>query len=398
MSATCNWANQTIWTGDNLPVMRGMNSASVDLIYLDPPFNSKANYAAPIGSAAEGAAFKDTWSLSDVDVEWINLIEAKHPALYRLLLAAMTDNDKSYLAYMAARLLEMRRVLKPAGSIYLHCDPTMSHYLKLMMDAIFGREAFRNEVIWHYRKWSIKAGQYARNHDVILYYAGAGHTFNPQLADPFPGTMKRWKGKPHQSISADDARHAPSSDQNEQSPCPDVWQISIINPNARERVGYPTQKPLALLRRIISASSNPGDIVLDPFCGCATAFIAAEEQSRNWIGIDVSPKSAELVDRRMRDELGLFYNGTHRTDVPRRTDLGKLPPYRSHKQTLYGAQEGNCAGCSEHFEARRLEVDHIIARRNGGTDHIDNLQLLCGSCSRIKGDRGMEYLKAKLQL
>ena len=134
-----NWKPKTIWTGDCLYVLRGMNSASVDLIYLDPPFNSKADYAAPIGSRAAGAAFKDTWSLSDVDAEWINLIEARHPALYRVLLAAMTDSDKSYLAYMAARLLEMRRVLRPTGSIYLHCDPTMSHYLKLLMDSVFLR-------------------------------------------------------------------------------------------------------------------------------------------------------------------------------------------------------------------------------------------------------------------
>lgn len=398
MSSSCNWANQTIWTGDNLPIMRGMNSASVDLIYLDPPFNSKANYAAPIGSKAAGAAFKDTWSLSDVDAEWINLIEAKHPALYRVLLAAMTDNDKSYLAYMAARLLEMRRVLKPTGSIYLHCDPTMSHYLKLVMDAVFGRKAFRNEVIWYYRKWAVAAGQFARNHDVILLYAGAGHTFNPQYVDPSPLTMKRWKGKRQQAVFADGALQATSSDEKARSPCSDVWEISIINPNARERVGYPTQKPLALLHRIILGGSNPDEMVLEPFCGCATACIAAEQHGRNWIGIDISSKSAELVDRRMRDELGLFYKGTHRTDVPRRTDLGQLPPYRSHKRTLYGSQEGNCSGCSEHFETRHLEVDHIIARRNGGTDHIDNLQLLCGSCNRIKGDRGMEYLRAKLQL
>ena len=144
-----NWANQTIWTGDNLPILRGMNSESVDLIYLDPPFNSKANYAAPIGSKAAGAAFKDTWTLSDVDAEWINLIEAKHPALYRVLLAAMTSSDKSYLAYMAARLLEMRRVLKPTGSIYLHCNQFAGHYLKLVMDAIFGRKNFLNEIVWN---------------------------------------------------------------------------------------------------------------------------------------------------------------------------------------------------------------------------------------------------------
>ena len=170
-----NWKNQTIWTGDNLPIMQGMNSASVDLIYLDPPFNSKANYAAPIGSKAAGAEFKDTWTLSDVDVEWINLIEAKYPALYRVLLVAMTDSDKSYLTYMAARLLEMHRILKPTGSIYLHCDSAMSHYLKLLLDSIFGKSNFRNEIIWQ-RDAAGKgakrtSGQWPRLHDSILYYS-----------------------------------------------------------------------------------------------------------------------------------------------------------------------------------------------------------------------------------
>lgn len=143
-----NWANETMWTGDNLPIMRGMNSASVDLIYLDPPFNSKANYAAPIGSQAAGAEFKDTWTLQDIDVAWLDLIEQKHPQVNRVVHAAMTDSDKSYLVYMAARLIEMHRLLKPTGSIYLHCDPTMSHYLKLLMDAIWGRTQFRNEIVW----------------------------------------------------------------------------------------------------------------------------------------------------------------------------------------------------------------------------------------------------------
>ena len=152
--------------------MRGMNSASVDLIYLDPPFNSKANYAVPIGSPAEGAEFRDIWTLSDLDAEGINLIEAKHPVLYRVLLASMMGSDKAYLGYMADRILEMKRILKPTGSIYLHCDPTMSHYLKLIMDAVFGRGNFRNEIIWCYRKWSVSAKQFARNHDVILMYAG----------------------------------------------------------------------------------------------------------------------------------------------------------------------------------------------------------------------------------
>ena len=139
---------------------------------------------------------------------------------------------------------------------------------------------------------------------------------------------------------------------------------------------------------------------LDPFCGCATACIAAEGLHREWVGIDISPKAAELVRQRMRDELGMFYEGAHRTDIPTRTDLGKLRRYNSpeNRRRLYGEQSGNCAGCNEHFQTRHLEVDHIIARLKGGTDAQDNLQLLCGNCNRIKGHRGMDYLKTKLQL
>ena len=176
-----NWAHQTIWTGDCLDILRGMNSASVDLVYLDPPFNSDANYAAPIGSKAAGAAFKDTWSLSDVNVEWINLIESKHPALYRVLLAALNPSDKSYLVYMAARLLEIHRVLKPSGSVYMHCDPKMSHYLKLVMDAIFGRRKFKNEIIWKRTSSHNRAKRWGPVHDVILFYAGPKYTWNRTL-------------------------------------------------------------------------------------------------------------------------------------------------------------------------------------------------------------------------
>ena len=448
-----NWANQTIWTGDNLPLLRGMNSESVDLIYLDPPFNSKANYAAPIGSKAAGAAFKDTWTLSDVDAEWINLIEAKHPALYRVLLAAMTSSDKSYLAYMAARLLELRRVLKPTGSIYLHCDPTMSHYLKLVMDAVFGRRNFRNEITW--RRTGAKglaSTGYPNNADTILYCSnGNGRTWNSQfrplsedyirrsyrhvepetgrryqldnLANPnrdrpnltyeFMGVTRVWRWTKERMQEAYERglviQQRPGSvprlkrylDEGKGAAVDTIWDdIQPIQAKASERVGYPTQKPLALLERIIKASSNKGDVVLDPFCGCATACIAAEAEHREWVGIDISPKAAELVRQRMRDELGMFYQGAHRTDVPLRTDLGKLPKYSSpqNRKRLYGEQGGNCAGCSTHFEPRHFHVDHIIARAKGGTDHSENLQLLCGSCNGIKGDRGMEYLRAKLAL
>jgi len=408
-----NWANQTIWTGDNLPIMRGMNSASVDLIYLDPPFNSKANYAAPIGSKAAGAAFKDTWALSDVDAEWINLIEAKHPRLYRVLLAAMTDSDKSYLAYMAARLIEMRRILKPTGSIYLHCDPTMSHYLKLVMDAVFGRKNFRNEIVWKKYggvKSSVKI-KFATETDTLLFYSASeawifNKIYRPLSAETIRSEYKHTNEQGRKYAIPRGRKYREGIvkrvylDENPGVAVGSLWADKgmTIQGKDNERTGYPTQKPLALLRRIVAASSNLGDMILDPFCGCATACIAAEAGQRQWAGIDISPKAAELVAQRMRDELGLFYDGAHRTDIPRRTDLGKLPPYRSHAKALYGEQSGDCAGCGTHFEARHLEVDHIIARRNGGDDHIENLQLLCGSCNRIKGDRGMEYLRVKLHL
>ncbi len=375
-----------------------MNTASVDLIYLDPPFNSKANYAAPIGSKAAGAAFKDTWTLQDVDVEWINLIEAKHPALYRVLLAAMTASDKSYLVYMAARLLEMKRLLRATGSIYLHCDPTMSHYLKLLMDAVFGKRAFRNEVIWAYQRWTGATKHFQRMHDDVLFYANADADFNI-LKESYSKKSK------HRAARVTEVRdglleQSYTSDTSREKAMRDVWEISYLNSQAKERTGYPTQKPLALLRRVIDASSNEGDVVLDPFCGCATACIAAEQRGRKWAGIDISPKAAALVKSRMHDELGMFYKGAHRTDIPRRTDLGRVIRYNDveNKHRLYGEQGGCCMGCGEHFRDRNLEVDHIVPRSKGGTDHIDNLQLLCGQCNRVKGDRGMEYLRTKLEI
>ena len=165
-------------------------------------------------------------------------------------------------------------------------------------------------------------------------------------------------------------------------------------------MGYPTQKPLALLDRIIKASSNEGDIVLDPFCGCATTLVAADGLNRKWIGIDISEKAAELVVERVQQSQGLWRKVIHRTDLPQRTDLGNIPRYNcpENSRKLYGEQEGHCEGCRTHFELRNLEVDHIIAQSAGGTDHIDNLQLLCGNCNRVKGDRGMEYLQVHLQM
>ncbi len=397
---------------------------------MTPPFNSNANYAAPIGSEAAGAEFKDTWTLSDLDTEWINLIASKHPALYRVLLAAITDNDKSYLVYMAVRLMEMHRVLKSTGTIYLHCDPTMSHYLKLVMDAVFGRDNFVNEVIWHYKSFHGQTRRYfAKKHDTFLMYSKSDTwTFNRLYEDDNTQTVdfKRWRkylvdgryilGR---NMPVQDSRFVrylkawrkkygrePGNDdvvyEVKGQSLDTVWDLKPVDPkDKKEKVGYPTQKPLALYQRIIAASSNKGDIVFDPFCGCATTLVAADRLDRQWAGIDVSSTAATLILRRLRHDRGPLYDDViHLTDIPQRNDLGKLPPANSpaNKKLLYGEQAGNCEGCGQHFQVQNLEVDHIIAKSKGGTDHIENLQLLCGSCNRIKGNRGMEYLQVKLQL
>ena len=188
---------------------------------------------------------------------------------------------------------------------------------------------------------------------------------------------------------------------NEGKAVSDVWNMPIISSSAKERIGYPTQKPLALLERIIQASSNPGDVVLDPFCGCATACVAAENLGRAWLGIDLSPKATELVNVRLQGSMGsLFHNRlvTARTDIPRRTDIDAPINYRKNKHVLFGQQEGRCAGCRMDFPFKIFEVDHVIPQSRGGTDHLDNLQLLCPHCNRIKGDRPQEYLLSQLAL
>ncbi len=394
-----NWKNRTMWTGDNLDIMRGMNSESVDLIYLDPPFNSKHNYAAPIGSEAAGAEFKDTWTLSDIAVEWHGLIADENPELYKVIDATMTNSDRAYIIYMAIRLLEMRRILKSTGSIYLHCDPTMSHYLKLVMDSIFGRKNFRNEIVWSYQRWTGATRHFQRMHDIVLMFARSNEsTFNQLLEPHSQKGLFRHKGKNRTTrITQEGSLSQTYVDNSGLKAMRDVWEISFLNANAKERVGYPTQKPLALLDRIINASSNPEDVILDPFCGCATACIAAEKNVREWVGIDISPKAVDLVKSRMVNELGMFGQVIHRTDIPRRTDIVDFPVYKTHKHTLYGLQEGRCNGCKVHFPFRNFTIDHIVPQSRGGQDHIENLQLLCGACNSMKGAGTMAELLAKLK-
>ena len=393
--ATPNWVNRSIFTGDNLDIMRGMNAETVDLIYLDPPFNSNKNYSAPVGSKAAGAAFKDTWTLSDLDVAWMGLIADEQPAIYKLLETAQLTHGKgmqSYLCMMAVRLLEMRRLLKDTGSIYLHCDPTTSHYLKLLMDAIFKNGNFRNELVWHYQTGGVSKRWFGRKHDIVLLYSKTERYFIELSRVPDMRTdevLRRIKSGTKNATRATTLERLPF----------DVWNIQALNAMAKERTGYPTQKPLALLDRIIKASSNEGGVVLDPFAGCATACVAAEQLGRQWIGIDLSPKAVELVNMRLQDTLGSLYHYgfvTSRKDNPKRTDIDAPIHYRQNKHVLYGQQEGTCNGCKTDFPFRIFDVDHVVPKSRGGTDHIENLQLLCSSCNRIKGDRPMAYLMAQL--
>ena len=480
-----NIENRTIFEGDNLDILRGIDTDSIDLIYLDPPYNSNQIYKAPIGSEAAGAAFKDTWTLSDIDSAWHGQLAEQEPALYYAISAGGETHGnsmKAYLVMMGIRMLEIRRILKPSGSIYLHCDPTASHYLKIMMDSIFGHDNFRNNIIWRRiggagKTTQHKAISYGRSVDHILFYAYPNSKFDIN-SDLVPFSEDYLKNFKYRDKKGPYARRSPFNSPGQGTrpnqcyeykgffpPHPSGWNVTLdtlkkmdqegelefVNgkvyrklrlksgmpannlwldiPPAlgKERLGYPTQKPLKLLERIIKASSNRGDVVLDPFCGCATTCIAAEKLQRQWIGIDLSPKAVELVKTRLEREVDLTEHPNllgrikHRTDIPKRsyseeprqihietlfgpkdiTDLVlsevELGTFRSHKHTLYGKQEGKCNGCEYSLPFRNMTIDHIIPRSKDGGDEIGNLQLLCHTCNSIKGNRTHEYLIQRLR-
>lgn len=379
--------DNTLYYGDNLEILRRyVPSESVDLVYLDPPFNSNATYNVLFGKAkgtpseAQIKAFDDTWHWDHAAAEAFDLVldHGGQPAeAMRAFETLLGHGDMlAYLSMMAPRLVELRRVLKPTGSMYLHCDPTASHYLKVLLDAVFGPECFRNEIVWKRTGAHGSAGRYARIHDVILYFTRTGsYTWTTpraavsqeyleskfRITDPAtgrrfqdisltgPGTAESNSGKPwrdfdptslgrHWAIpekvlaaagversgiqntldALDDAgwiywpqrgsgfpRLKWFEDMAEGAVLPDLWtDLPPINSQAREALGYPTQKPEALLERIIAASSNPGDLVLDPFCGCGTAVVVAQRLDRRWIGIDVTHLAVNLMRTRLRDTFG----------------------------------------------------------------------------------------------
>ena len=484
--------NRTLFLEDNLPVMRGLDSESVDLIATDPPFNKGVGAFEGTTKAGVDVEFKDVWHWGDVQEKWVADIEGDHPRLYNVIRAANSaagDGMGAFLCWMSVRILEMHRVLKPNGSIYLHCDPTASHYLKAMMDAIFGPENFRNEVVWKRHSGRTGGKQFGRVHDIILFYSnGSDYTWNEQHLPHDEGYVKRaYRHKDKRGRFRVDNLTAPGTSDGESGKSwrgidpttrgnhwrtptkggmndfiiendlipgwPDeypgvharldvldeaglifwpakqggmpglkrylksakgpgvediITDIKRLEANSKERTGYPTQKPLALYKRLVAASSNPGDMVLDPFAGCATTCVAAEQLGRQWIGIDIQEKAGTVIRDRLQDEVNesMAWNDIVRTptEAPERTDGGdpvvpelvvigrerdeRRLPIREVRERLILSDGQRCQGCGwQPPYPDYLQVDHKKPRSLGGGNEMDNLTLLCDPCNRLKSNK-----------
>jgi len=395
-----NFTN-TLYTNDNLFILNGMNSNLVDLIYLDPPFNSKRIYSAPVGSKAAGASFKDMWTWEDVNEAYLEILAGEYPGLANFIASTGVIHSEammSYLTYMAQRIIEMHRVLKDTGSLYLHCDPTASHYLKIVLDEIFGKNNFRNEITWTYSRMASKGQkQLSKCHDIIFWYSkGKKWIFNvDKIRLPYSETSKARAGYKKTNLGGGSPKNE-ICELNENGKFPEDWiQIPFIRGN--ERTGYPTQKPLALLKRIILASSNEGDIVFDPFCGCATTCVAAQQLERKWIGIDIEKQAVHILIERLSDDAKMFKDFINTELIPQRTDVKYEPKSQSVKERLYKEQNGICNGCGNEYLIKDLTIDHIIPVNKGGGSYYENYQLLCGNCNSIKNNRPMEYLRIKIK-
>ncbi len=462
--ASPNFKNRTLFHGDNLEFLRAMNSHSVHLIATDPPFNKGRDFHATPDSLAKGASFQDRWSWErDVHKTWTDKIQDDFPAVWEVIDAAnavrmkqtkknrLRDREEvgsdmgAYLCFMAVRLLEMHRVLREDGSLYLHCDPTASHYLKELLDAIFGWKNFRNEIIWCYSIGGRSKKGFGRKHDVIFRYSKSNkHTFNykdvslPMTAHKQDKSGRNFGGK--MGVDSEGRQYVEKQGTKDtqgnyryyryyldEGKVPEDWwtDINTIQPAANERTGHPTQKPIKLYERIVKASSNEGDIVLDPFCGCATTLVAAERLKRQWVGIDIWEGAHEQVIDRLKKEylkgpegrLGSDWFGksrkfqfddaviTYTKTPPNRTDEGgEAVPFLLVRERVreprdhYGTnakrrefllrQYGSvCQGCDRTFDDDRyLELDHNAPRSTGGWNHISNRILLCGPCNRLKSN------------
>ena len=291
----------TLHEGDNLTIMQSFADCCVDLIYIDPPFNTRKERKGDAG------AFDDKYDKDNVAAKQTVPDNVQH-------LLAFVKSVKPliyhYLLFMYPRLVQTHRILKETGSIYLHCDPTASHYLKLLMDVVFGKDNFRNEIVWHYQAGTKGEKNFGKKHDIILFFTNGDSYFFEKQSKPIRNT-KRYNKKDEEGRLYDINGQGKKYYLDDGATCDDVWtwvqekEYQQLNSQSKERTGYPTQKPLALLERIIKASSNEGDVVLDAFCGSGTAIIASMRLHRRWIGIDASPDAIKTAQARIIEN-GLY--------------------------------------------------------------------------------------------
>lgn len=413
-----------LFYGDNLNVLRdSLKDESVDLIYLDPPFNSKRDYnllfKSPAGheSEAQITAFEDSWHWGqEAEREFDEIMHQPKTDVAELMKAFrafLGENDvMAYLTMMALRLIELHRVLRSTGSIYLHCDPTASHYLKIVMDAVFDKLNFTNEIVWYKNSGGIGRTAFSKRHDVLLLYAKSDDFFYDgkavgELREQEKGTFAGYFGKDPDGREYRECRKGGKVYKyymDEPRNPEDVWEIAQIPERDKtERLGYPTQKPLALLERIIKASSKDGDLVLDPFCGCGTAVHAAQKLNRQWIGIDITHLAISLIEKRLRRAFHAAcqfeVHGTPK-DLAGASDLARRDKYQFQwwavslveAQPFQGKKkgpDGGIDGLKFFRDIDQKEVRKIVVSVKGGGIKADDVRALNHVREREGADIGL---------
>lgn len=430
------------WVGDNLEIMDGLESNIVDLIYLDPPFNAKKNFVNifKVKNKKIRLEFRDIWNPSPDDNIIMEIINEKNQYLHDYI---NTIGDvaglkfKSYLTYMGIRLLEMHRILKRNGTIYLHCDKTVGHYLKGVMDCIFGINNFRNEIIWYYGKMAKVGKNFSSNHDTILRYSKSGnYKFQPIKATESEykkrfarylkgnrvhyGSVKNSKDKlvlsRIEKIKEKLGRKLKDKDvlfnfDKEFKIQSDVIYVPKIKGNAAEWLGYPTQKPLDLLKKIIQSSSKKNDLVFDPFAGGGTTLVAANELDRRWIGCDIAGASVPILNGRIKQGVRSAQSITIGKGTKKKVSTSvhypsNLPDRKRKSETVASRKLRNilayeqidkakfeCPGCGESLTLKHFHVDHRIPKSRKGSNSKENRMLLCGPCNLSKGKKTWEEWK-----